>query len=89
MCFAAASRASPAAQWRGASAAAPGQGAMLEPEAVAAITPQSASTTVEPEVAALPLNDYRMIAERNLFNVSKKKKPPAPKKEIEIEKIDT
>jgi general secretion pathway protein C len=60
--------------------------AMLEPEAFATITPQSASTTVEPEVAALPLNDYRMILERNLFNISKEK-PQTPKKEIEIEKI--
>jgi general secretion pathway protein C len=60
--------------------------AISEPDAVAAITPQSASTIVEPEVAALPLNDYRMISERNLFNVSKEK-PPAPKKEVETEKI--
>jgi len=60
--------------------------AMLGPEAFATITPQSVSTNMEPEVAALPLNDYRMILERNLFNVSKEK-PEAPKKEIEIEKL--
>jgi general secretion pathway protein C len=60
--------------------------AMPEPEAFATITPQAASITVEPEVAALPLNDYRMISERNLFNVSKEK-TQTPKKKIEIEKI--
>jgi len=60
--------------------------AMLEPEAFATITPQSASITVEPEVAVLPLNNYRMILERNLFNISKDKLQ-TPKKEIEIEKI--
>lgn len=59
--------------------------AMLEPEAVAAITPQSASTTVEPEVAALPLNDYQMISERNLFNVSKEN-PRLPKGRLKLKK---
>jgi general secretion pathway protein C len=60
--------------------------AMLEPEAVAAITPQGAGGTIEPEVTVLSLNDYRMIAERDLFNVSKEK-PSVPEMGIEIEKI--
>ena len=60
--------------------------ARLEPEIIAAISPGTAVAATKPEAAPPPLSDYRMISERNLFNVSKEE-APGPKKTIAVEKL--
>jgi general secretion pathway protein C len=58
-----------------------------EPELIAAIPPATDIAPAKPSEAAPPLSSYRMISERNLFNIAKEE-APAPKKEIDIEIID-
>jgi type II secretion system protein C len=58
----------------------------LAPEAIAAVDPEPVAIAARPKTAALPLNDYRIIWERNLFNVSSAEMP-AHEKEMAIEKI--
>jgi general secretion pathway protein C len=58
----------------------------LESAALAAPAPAPAGIDARPETAAPPLTDYRIIWERNLFNVSKKV-ASVPEKQIAIENI--
>jgi type II secretion system protein C len=58
----------------------------LETEAIDALTPASVRIVVHPATAVPPIADYRIILERNLFNVSKRENP-APEKQIAIENI--
>ena len=60
--------------------------ASLEPEIIAVIPPAPAIAAAKPEFTAPSLSSYRMISERNLFNVSKEE-AAAPKKEIAVEEI--
>jgi type II secretion system protein C len=60
--------------------------ALLEPEAIAAITSPPVNAIPQPEAAIRPLNDYRIIWERNLFNVSNET-PTLSKTKIAPEKI--
>ena len=57
-----------------------------QPEAVAAVKPEPARRSVQPNIAVEPLKGYHKIWERNLFNIPDKT-APAPKAEIPIEKI--
>jgi general secretion pathway protein C len=58
----------------------------LELEALAVAAPAPASNAALPENVPPSLNDYRIISERNLFNVSEEE-APGPKKEIAVEKL--
>ena len=62
------------------------QKAQMEPKAVDAGDPTPVRTTVKSEIAAQPLEDYRSIWERNLFNVAEEKSSVA-KEEIAIKKL--
>ena len=59
----------------------------MEPEIIAAISPGTAAfAATKAEAAPPPLSDFRMISERNLFNVTKEK-DPGPKKAVAAEKL--
>lgn len=59
----------------------------LEPRTVAAIMPPPVNLAAKLKVTGPPLSDYQIIWKRNLFD-SSIEKPPAPKKEIALDKID-
>ncbi|UCF90102.1 MAG: hypothetical protein JSW39_17610 [Desulfobacterales bacterium] len=60
--------------------------ALLAPTAVVTSFPPAASAAAESKAATRPLADYRIILERNLFNVAKEE-AALPKKQFDIEKI--
>jgi general secretion pathway protein C len=60
--------------------------ALVEPEAIAAITPITVKAIPQLEAVVRPPSDYRIIWERNLFNVSREESP-IPTKEIAIEEL--
>ncbi|MGD9372851.1 MAG: type II secretion system protein N, partial [Desulfobacterales bacterium] len=57
-----------------------------EPEAVVIVKPAPLIATEEPETASKPLDSYRTIWDRNLFNISNEK-PPVPQKKISLDEI--
>jgi len=62
------------------------QQARLQPKAGAMVKPEPVRRAEQPQIAVEPLDGYRKIWERNLFNIPDKT-APAPKPEVPIENI--
>ena len=62
------------------------QQARSQPKAVAMVKPEPVRRAEQPQIAVEPLDGYRKIWERNLFNIPDKT-APAPKPEVPIENI--
>jgi type II secretion system protein C len=62
------------------------QQARSQPKAVAMVKPEPVRRAAQPQIAVEPLDGYRKIWERNLFNIPDKA-APAPKPEVPIENI--
>jgi general secretion pathway protein C len=60
--------------------------ARVNPEALVVAKPLPLFAAEEPETASKPLDSYRTIWDRNLFNISNEK-PPVPQKKISLDEI--
>jgi len=60
--------------------------ARSQPKALAVVKPEPVRRSEQPQITVEPINGYRAIWERNLFNIPDKT-TPAPKPEVPIEEI--